>query len=240
MCVDRTTITKLNSQNNSVQSVTLSEWVSAHHSEEEMRAIFLNMDRALKYIHDHGYCIDVFHPNEINVLNNDDNYIQFKKLVELSRDHNISREMIKEDIFKSSLIQIGMYSNSLNYINPDFVKSNFDSFAQFIPSDDVPYYRGVIQRGATVYYCEYSIEKRKRDLEDLERQLGEIDARDKQVVQSSPSEAEITNKKVNDVIYRQINGMNESAFTNITLIPIVILMIISIIMSVVLLINLIG
>ena len=58
------------------------------------------------------------------------NYVQFKKLVELSREYDIAKEMIKEDIFKSSLIQIGMYSNSLNHINPNFVKENFDSFAQ--------------------------------------------------------------------------------------------------------------
>ena len=238
--MERATVTSLNSNNNSVESVTLSEWVSTHHSEDEMRSIFLNMDRALKYIHEHGYCIDVFYPTEINVLNNDDNYVQFKKLVELSKEYDIAREMIKEDIFRSSLIQIGMYSNSLNHINPDFVRENFDSFAQFIPQDDVPYYRGVVQRGASVYYCEYSVERRKKDLEDLERQLGDVSDADKKAIETAPSEALMTNKKVNDMIYRQINGMSEAAFTNIALIPIVILMIVSIVMSIMLLINLIG
>lgn len=238
--MDKDTVASLNSKNNSVESVTLSEWINAHHSEDEMRSIFLNMDRALKYIHEHGYCIDVFYPTEINVLNNDDNYVQFKKLVELSKEYDIAREMIKEDIFRSSLIQIGMYSNSLNHINPDFVKENFDSFAQFIPQDDVPYYRGVIQRGASVYYCEYSVERRKKDLEDLERQLGDVSDADKKAIETAPSDALMTNKKVNDMIYRQINGMSEAAFTNIALIPIVILMIVSIVMSIMLLINLIG
>ena len=238
--MERATVTSLNSNNNSVESVTLSEWVSTHHSEDEMRSIFLNMDRALKYIHEHGYCIDVFYPTEINVLNNDDNYVQFKKLVELSKKYDIAKEMIKEDIFRSSLIQIGMYSNSLNHINPDFVRENFDSFAQFIPQDDVPYYRGVVQRGASVYYCEYSVERRKKDLEDLERQLGDVSDADKKAIETAPSDALMTNKKVNDMIYRQINGMSEAAFTNIALIPIVILMIVSIVMSIMLLINLIG
>lgn len=236
--MERATVTSLNSNNNSVESVTLQEWVNMHHSEDEMRSIFLNMDRALKYIHEHGYCIDVFYPTEINVLNNNDNYVQFKKLVELSRDESIKREMIKEDLFRSSLIQIGMYSNSLNHLNPEFLKENFDSFAQFIPQEDVPYYRGVIQRGASVYYCEYSLEKSKRDLEDLQKQLGEDS--NKVTPINNPTEAEMTNKKVNDMIYRQINGIGEAAFTNITLIPIVILMIVSIVMSIMLLINLIG
>ena len=71
--MEKAVATGLNSKNNnSVESVTLLEWVNSHRSEEEMRSIFLNMDRALKYIHDHGYCIDVFYPTEINVLTNDD------------------------------------------------------------------------------------------------------------------------------------------------------------------------
>ena len=234
--MEKAVATGLNSKNNnSVESVTLLEWVNSHRSEEEMRSIFLNMDRALKYIHDHGYCIDVFYPTEINVLNNDDKYIQFKKLVELSKDYEISKEMIKEDIYRSSVIQIGLYTNSLNHLNPEFLKENFDAFSQFIPNDDVPYYRGVIQRGASVYYCEYALEKSKRDMEDLEKQLGESNTN----VEVN-SNQDITNKKVNDLIYRQINGVGEAAYLNIALIPIIILGVISIIMSIVLLTNLIG
>lgn len=227
-------------KNNDISSVTLSEWVKSHHSEDEMRSIFLNMDRALKYIHDHGYCIDVFYPTEINVLNDDDRYIQFKKLVELSKDYEIANEMKREDIFRSSLIQVGLYTNSLNHLNPEFLKEQFDSFAQFIPQEDVPYYRGVIQRGASVYYCEYTIERKKRDLEDLEKQLGEVDEMDKKAIEATPSEAEMTNKKVNDLIYRQINGMSDAAFLNVAIIPIVILIIMCVIMCIMVLINLIS
>ena len=234
--MERATVTSLKS-NNEVESITLSEWVNSHHSEDEMRSVFLNMDRALKYIHEHGYCIDVFYPTEINVLNNDDKYIQFKKLVELSKDYEIAKEMKREDIYRSSLIQMGLYTNSLNYLNPAVLKEQFDSFAQFVPADDVPYYRGVIQRNASVYFCEYALEKRKRDYEDLEKQLGEGGTKITPI--SEPSEAEITNKKVNDLIYRQING-NEAAFLNVAIIPLVILMIIALIMSIVLLTHFIG
>lgn len=230
--MERATVTSL-TKDNSVESVTLLEWVNSHRSEEEMRSVFLNMDRALKYIHDHGYCIDEFYPTEINVLNNDDNYIQFKKLVELSKDYEIAKEMRREDIFRSSFIQIGLYTNSLNHLNPTFLKENFDSFAQFLPQDDVPYYRGIIQRNATVYICEYRKEKDLRDLEDLERQLGG-EASNVTAI-NEPSEDQIVNKKVNDVIYRQINGMSEAAFLNVALMPIVILIIIAIIAIVALL-----
>ena len=188
-------------KNKNYESISLAEWLSNHPSEEEIRTVFLNMDRALKYIHDHGYCIEVFYPTEIQILGNEIDHIQFKKLLELSKDIDRRRQMIKEDIFNSSLVQIGIYSNSLKYLKPEFVKENFDSFQQFIPSGDVPYYRGVIQRGAAVYFCEFAIEKSNRDLQDLERQLGEGGGDGKALIKSSGKNIgieAITNDKIND------------------------------------------
>ena len=214
--------------NNTFESVSMSEWLSQHHSEDDLRSLFLNMDIALKYIHDHGYCIETFWPTEIKVLNNDVKEIQFNKLVELSSDFALRKEMIKEDIFRSSFIQIGIYTNTLNTLRPNFLKDNFDSFAQFIPVGDVPYYRGVVQRGASVYFCEYALEKRNRDLEDLEAQLAAEGGEnaDKSLVKTSGNIAgvgTINNDSINDKIYRQINGMNEAAFVNILIIPTIIL-----------------
>ncbi len=207
--------------NENYESMSLTEWVVTHPSEEERRAVFLNLDRALKYIHDHGYCIQIFHPSEIEVLNNDNQFIQFLHLMELSSDPVTRKQMIKEDIFNSSLIQIGIYSRSLKYLQPDFLRENFDSFVEFLPQEDVPYYRGVIQRGAGVYFCEYALEKRNRDLEELEKELGEMtDEAEKKLVKS---DINITNDEVNDIIYKQINGLRDSAFINWLLLPTVIL-----------------
>lgn len=208
------------------ESVTLADWISSHPNEEDLRTVFLNMDRALKYIHEHGYCIEVFYPTEIEILENEKDHIQFKKLLELSKNPDVKRAMIKEDIFNSSLIQIGIYSNSLKYLNPDFVKENFDEFAQFIPGGDIPYYRGVIQRGASVYFCEFALEKRNRDLADLEKQLGEGDGKGKQLMKQNGQNVgvgSITNDKVNDAIYSQINGLRDAAFINYLILPTVIL-----------------
>ena len=207
--------------NKDFESMSLSEWIVSHPSEEEMRSTFLNLDRALKYIHDHGYCIQVFHPSEIEVLNNDDQYIQFKYLMELSSDPMIRKQMIREDIFNSSLVQIGIYSNSLKYLTPEFLKDNFDSFVEFLPSGDVPYYRGVVQRGASVYFCEYALEKRNRDLQELEKELGEENTDSSKIyVKDNVS---ITNDAVNDIIYKQINGLKDNAFVNWLLVPTVVL-----------------
>ena len=105
-------------------SMTLEDWVATHASEEELRSIFLNMDSALKYIHEHGYCIEEFYPTEIQVLNNEDDYIQFKKLLKMPLDDALCKKIIQEDIFRSSLIQIGIYAKCLKYLKPNFLVEN--------------------------------------------------------------------------------------------------------------------
>lgn len=214
-------------KNQSYEAISLSDWIVSHPDEEDLRTVFVNMDRALKYIHEHGYCIKVFYPTEIEVLGNSPDCIQFKKLLELSSDPGRRREMIKEDILHSSLIQIGIYTNSLKYINPNFVKDNFDSFVQLLPAGDVPYYRGVVQRGASVYFCEFVLEKRNKDLANLEKELDEGGTEKGRILQKSSNRnigvESITNDKINDQIYAQINGMRDSAFINYLVIPALIL-----------------
>lgn len=208
---------------NNYDSISLDDWIKEHHSEDELREVFLNLDRALKYIHEHGYCIEVFYPTEIMVLNNETDHIQFNKLLELSSNEEMKRQMIKEDIFNSSLVQIGLYSNSLRYLTPEFLKENFDAFAQFLPTGDIPYYRGVVQRGASVYFCEFALEKRNRDLEELEKQLGEDGDKNKELWKSKIPQTSITNDRVNDTIYKQINGLKDSAFIHFLILPTIVL-----------------
>ncbi len=217
---------------NRYEPVTLDEWIELHPSEEDLRTVFLNLDMALKYIHDHGYCVYIFYPSKIEILDNKPDHIRFRHLMELSKDPVRRKEMIKEDIFNSSFIQIGIYSNSLKYLKPDFLRENFDSFIQFIPSTDVPYYRGVIQRGAAVYFCEFAFEQKKRDYAALESQVADDgNSPSRQMVKSNGAFFGVepvtpiipfTNDKVNDSIYRQINGLKDTAFVYSLIIPTVV------------------
>lgn len=198
----------------------LLEWVSEHHSDEEMREVFLNMDIALKYIHDHGYCIRVFHPTAIEVLNDRPDYIQFDELMELPQIPIDKKNMIKEDIFNSALVQIGLYTNTLKQITPIALRSNFDDFARFLPEGDVPYYRGVVQRGASVYFNEFAVERMNRDLEQLDKQIQESEGGRSLQKSNGHYESEpLTNDRINDNIYKQINGLRDSAFISYLLIP---------------------
>ena len=167
-------------------SNTLSSWLNRQHSQEELRQIFLNMDLAMKYIHDKGYCIKSFSPKEIQILNNSLEQIKYNTLLEMPNSMYDQKELVKEDIYSSAFLQIGAYLNndSLKYSNrsidqfldtlkPQFLKENFDSFSTFLPESDIAYYRGVVQRGASVYLNEYANEKSNRDLIALQKEFGE-------------------------------------------------------------------
>ncbi len=206
--------------------VNLFEWLSEHYTDEEKREVFLNMDIALKYIHNHGYCIEIFHPSRIKILNNNPNYVKFENLVELSSDLSERSEMIKTDIFNSSLIQIGIYTNTLKSLTPSFLKENFDEIARFLPEGDVPYYRGVVQRGASVYFSEFALEKMNRDLKQLEQQINESKGGNSFANSNEDNKMfdNLSNDKINDSIYKMLNSSKEAAFINNLLIPTVIIL----------------
>lgn len=200
--------------------VTLFDWVKEHYSDEEKREVFLNMDIALKYIHDHGYCIEQFYPSKIEILNNQPDHVQFDNIIELSNNISEKSEMIKEDIFNSSLIQIGMYTNTLKHLTPNFLRENFDEIARFLPEGDVPYYRGVV-RGASVYFSEFALEKMNRDLVQLEQQISESEGNKPKEIDYSDNRKvdNLSNDKINDAIYKQISGYREAAFISGVLVP---------------------
>ena len=204
------------------QSISLKSWIDSFRDEEEMKEIFLNMDRALKYIHEHGYCIQTFDPNCIEILNDSLNQIRFCELMKMPDDSMQQKKIIKEDIYNSSFIQIGLYTNCLSYLKKEFLKSNFDGFVTFLPENDVPYYRGVIERGASVYLCEFVAERTKRDLANLEKELtGENVKPLNSVSAYNPSGV---NDQINDSIYRHINSKrSDAAFVTTLMFPTLVL-----------------
>ena len=152
--------------------------------------------------------------------------MSFEDLVELSSDPSERSEMIKTDIFNSSLIQIGIYTNTLKSLTPSFLKENFDEIARFLPEGDVPYYRGVVQRGASVYFSEFALEKMNRDLKQLEQQINESKGGNSFANSNEDNKMfdNLSNDKINDSIYKMLNSSKEAAFINNLLIPTVIIL----------------
>lgn len=197
--------------NGDYESISLSEWVMLYPEEDQMRSVFFSLDRALKYLHEHHYCIESFDPTKIFILNHDNRYVQYEKFVPIPSDFNEEASIIQEDIFYSAFLQIAIYSGSLGYLTPQFLKENFKEFEQFLPKDDIPYYRGVIERGASVYYSDYVLEKKSRDLKQLAGQFDE---------EVDSSIIFHDDHAINDFIYHKISGTDHGAFISLLFIPV--------------------
>ncbi len=214
---------------NNNYSTTLNEWLRSK-TDEEMRELFFNMDLTMKYIHEKGYCVKSFNLDEIKVLNNSPKQIKFDTLLKLPNDFSVDNELIHEDIYNSAFLQVGIYTKCLQYMKPQFLKEHFDNFATFLPEGDVPYYRGIIERGANIYFSDYVLEKRKRDISSMNSQMdseGSLNnTSNKSLVKSnghfkadSSNNVVDINNRINDTIYRQLNTKKDAAFIGFMIFP---------------------
>ena len=192
------------------EAISLDEWIYLHPEEEDKRSVFLNLDRALKYLHEHGYYVESFRPSQIFILNEDDRYVLFKDLTPLSS--SAFEEQIQANLFQSSVLQIGIHSGTLEHLNADFLKQNFDEFVQLLPEEDVPYYRGIIQRGSIVYYSDYMLAKSNKDLKEL---AGQIDHEE----ESIQSISEVNHDAIHDTIYQEYVKTSSGAFISLMFLP---------------------
>lgn len=203
--------------------ISLASWLGSFRSDEELREVFLNMDRAMRYVHSKGFCVDSFDPNRIQILNHSINQIKFEDVSKMNGDPFYQEEIKKEDVYRSSFLQIGIYSKCLPYLKPDFLKENFKSFENFLPERDIPYYKGIVQSRPLVYFCEYDLEKRKRDLATLEKEVeGTSMGAGKSLVKSNGqsilNDAD-PNNQINENIYKQLNSMSDAAFISFLIYP---------------------
>lgn len=210
-------------------SIKFSEWIHGK-TDEELRTVFFNMDLAMKYIHEKGFCIKSFNLNEIEILNNSPKQVKFNTLLKLPNNPVYDNELIHEDIYNMSFLHIGIYTKCLQYMKPQFLKDNFDSFATFLPETDVAYYRGIVQRGANVYFSDFVIKARERDINKISNEVDSTNSRNssKAFVKSNGhslmdnSSSFDMNSRINDSIYRQLNIKSDAAFIGFLIFPTII------------------
>ena len=155
------------------EMLTLREWLDQSHTQEEYQNLFLNMDMTMHYIHDHGYGIvskrnqngyPEFDINRIQIfMNNNRQNILFQDIDSI--DPSYQKQIAQENIYSLSYLAVKSYANFKEGLNHDFLKKNFSEFTIFLPTEDVPYYRGVITSNATVYYSAYVEQRTKRVLQ---------------------------------------------------------------------------
>ncbi len=130
----------------------------------EYQKIFYKLDKKMKKIHDAGYYVSSFDPNDIIVNGKHVNYVSVNKI-----DDNY--DYVHANIYTLSNLAIGIYSGINTFIKSGFLKHKYDDFVLFIPKDIEPYYRGIILRDATVYLSDYMRAKKDREVKDTQNEL---------------------------------------------------------------------
>lgn len=151
--------------------INLKDWLESNPDIESRQKLFYNMSRTMNYIHDKDYCIKSFNLKEIEILNTQKlSPIQYNTVVRIPDQYH--DDVIKEDIYNLSFIQVGTYSNiRLEDLKPRFLKENFFRFEEYLPEEDIPYLKGVIERGAGVYYYEFVDRRNEKEIEKLNQEI---------------------------------------------------------------------
>ena len=209
----------------------LKEYYETQPSTEDMQRLYYNMSTAMKYVHEHDYCIKSFNLSDIEVLDVEKKSpIRYKTVVKMPVTEE--NQLINEDIYNIAFIQIGIYSGTLNYLKPKFLKENFNMFAEFLPQDDIPYFRGVVERGASVYYCDFVAERTRREVEVLQKEVGEGSAMGIQKKKATSIGSAFADKDTRN-LYRDLDDVKQSAFVSFLILPIA-MIVLGIVLSIVL------
>lgn len=201
-------------------TVSLSEWLRFNNSDDKLRVLFKGMSSALKYVHSRGYYVSSFSLDKVDILNNSFDQIRFNELDMLPDDYASRREIVRNNIFNEASLAVGIYSNCLPYLNFNFLKSNFNEFTPFLPESDIPYYRGVIERGSCVYFSDFLGELKKREISALEVDSNEGSkiSGGRSLVKSNGHSLSDDNSNY-DSIYHQLKNGKETAFISFLVIP---------------------
>ncbi len=154
----------------------MKNWQEEYHEIEEYQRVFYLMDSTMKYIHENNYQIANFDGNEI-ILGFDDqtkeiNYVLYQSLLPFS---NEAVEEMHRNIYNLAFLAIGIYSSTLPYLKPEFLKENFSQFEYSLPKDDIRYYRDVITRNNYFYYSDFVNARNEREINTINKDLEKLD-----------------------------------------------------------------
>ena len=200
-----------------MHGMNLMEWMKKMPSEEERRELLLNLDIALKYLNDRGMMVTSFNPNDIEIVDNNIKQIMFNKVDRMNDSADL---IITNNIYEEAKLAMSIYLNYFDGFNDNFLRNNFDEFIFALPPDDVNYYKGIIVRGSSVYFSEFDLEKRKRDLSKLEEEIKQND--DSQYSSDMMNMMTLNNDSINNKLYSKI--FREGAYANTFVLPIGILL----------------
>lgn len=205
------------------KTMSLEDFISEYDSSREkdvpeMKKMFLSMDKKMKMYHESDYIITSFKVQDIiiyQMINDNNETVYDVNFSKFAKSYQASYS-IKDNIFYMACLVVGIYNNCLSYIDPDnphFLKNNFNLFAENMPNDVVPYYRGVIERCATVYLSEFVETKEKQEIDKMKAEAeSEAEEHKKNELHNKPLAS----------IQNDTWGTSQSAFSSIALFPLII------------------
>lgn len=212
------------------------EFLQYTNKEEDLQKLFYNMSNTMKYIHSYDYYISSYDSSDIEIKNVEKlSPIQYKKLRKIPTDN--SNELIDRNIHDLALLQVGAYTELLDYMKPhdqkyeQFLKDNYEAYKNLIPNDDERYFDGMINRNSSVYYSDYVNRRNELELEKLQGELnGGQDVvgsmqHGMQKVKSTAAGAMYAEADKETVkLYEGLNENRQAAFTNFLILPIVMIL----------------
>lgn len=205
-----------------IEVVTLKDWLRQSHTTEEYQSLFLVMDMTMHYIHNKGYGIltkrgrdgyPELDTNKVRIMTGGNLRVLFSDIDVV--DPNYQKQLVRDNIYSNAYTAIKAYSNFNEELNHKFLKDNFKEFELFLPEEDIPYYRGIIERDASVYYAEYV---QKRLEKEIEKEGGALagQARGNSLSKSTEIGRAIASQ------YSQLDNNNVAAFVHLYIFPAII------------------
>ena len=151
---------------------TLDEYTKSYHNNDEYTRLFYVMDSTMKYIHGKGYYVINFNPKNIvvGVTNDNRDFVNFKNIDVMDDDIT---DKINSNIYNLAFLEVGLLSETLEHLRPDFLKQNFSQFKIFIPENLVNYYQMILVNRGHTYLCDYIEIKNKQEIAKLNKVLEE-------------------------------------------------------------------
>lgn len=207
-----------------MDAVTLKDWLRESHTTEEYQALFMVMDMTMHYIHNKGYGVltqrgkegyPELDTSKVQIIPGEHPRVMFLDIDIV--DPTYQRQLVHDNIYSNAYTAVKAYAGFTEALNHTFLKNNFKEFELFLPEDDVPYYRGIIERDSTVYYQEY-VQKR------LERQIQkEGGAMAGTSISNSLSKSTEVGRQIASQ-YSNLDNSNMAAFVHLYIFPAIIIL----------------
>jgi len=132
---------------------------------EELTNVLIQLDNALEYLHNHGFCIYDFEPKKIVLY---DKKLKLNSFAGLLNDINVNQNAKQVNIYQ--LCKIGLFAyngipvdGNMNMKHYNFLQTYLQEFNKRgqIPSEIYEYYEDVLLRTNIVYLNDYLVQKKQ-------------------------------------------------------------------------------